>query len=278
MHRNIQYMPSTNLPKRKRARLTPLFLCAALFSAPVSPTTIQELQKEMADGFSRFEKAYSAWSDTQFVAVARFYGARERAYPGCYLPAYWQGVIHFYLVSYYLFGYEKDIDKRRAALYIDSALTCLKRAERLSPGNAEITALTGTLYGIAIYLNPLKAVTLGSAVLKATKKAASADSVNPRVYYLTGMSYYHTPRLMGGGFETGLKYLLKADTLFERESIESKDNLKPRWGHSTCLGFAGNIYLKKGMRADAETYFKKALAINPEDKIARKGLAGAGKR
>jgi tetratricopeptide (TPR) repeat protein len=109
-------------------------------------------------------------------------------------------------------------------------------------------------------------------VSKNIRKAQELSPQNPRVFYLVGMSYYHTPGILGGGFKKGLYYLQQAETLFW---AEKKKNLKshiPQWGFSTCLSFIGNIYLKKDMLYEARQYYNKALKINPFDKQAKKGL------
>jgi len=49
--------------------------------------------------------------------------------------------------------------------------------------------------------------------------------------------------------------------------------LQPQWGYSTCLAFTAKVYVKAEEIKRAEAYYAKALRVNPNDKLAQKGLA-----
>jgi len=53
--------------------------------------------------------------------------------------------------------------------------------------------------------------------------------------------------------------------------------MKPTWGYSSCLTFIGRTYQGMGRTKQAETYFRKALSANPQDKLAQKGLKALGR-
>ncbi len=227
---------------------------------------------KVSDGVELFNRAYDAWDKDLFLKTATYFSDIEVIAQKSTITLYWQAVSHFYLVSYFLFGYEKDKDKRQAKYHIQKAIDLLQVAQKREPQHAEVIALLGTLYGMRIYLDPLTSVVLGKKVFDNIKKSLAIDSTNPRIYYLVGMSYYHTPSLLGGGFKTSKEYLLKAEDLYKNEQLMTLTPLKPRWGRSTCLGFLGNIYKKKKRYKEAKLYYQKALTVNPKDKMAMMGL------
>lgn len=226
----------------------------------------------IARGTALFDSSYNAWDKSRFLTTAKHFDNLQKEAGESILPLYWQGVVHFYLVTYHLFGYEKDINKKAAKAHLKTATELLKKAHEQSPDNAEIIALLGTLYGIKIYLDPLSSVVLGKRVFDNINRSLALDSTNPRIYYLVGMSYYHTPGILGGGFKTSREYLLKAETYYDLEQKKGNNPLKPAWGYSTCLSFLGNIHLKKKQYDRSKVYYKKALRVNQEDKLALMGL------
>ncbi|MDR3680543.1 MAG: hypothetical protein P4L41_11310 [Flavipsychrobacter sp.] len=61
------------------------------------------------------------------------------------------------------------------------------------------------------------------------EKAKAINADNPRIYFLTGMSKFHTPKMFGGGKKASLPYFEKAEPLFAKESKD--DITKPYWGY-----------------------------------------------
>jgi tetratricopeptide (TPR) repeat protein len=102
-------------------------------------------------------------------------------------------------------------------------------------------------------------------------KALELDPTNPRVHYLTGMSFWYAPEILGGK-DKALSHLLKAEQLFLREASEEHHPLDPRWGQDLCLAFIGDIYRNKKNISTAREYYQKALALNPEDPVAKNGI------
>ncbi len=233
---------------------------------------VQALQQ----GTALFDSAYNAWDDSLFLQAERHFIDMAQRYEQSHLPYYWQGVANFYLVSYTLFGLQRDRNTDAAREYIRRGLASLDRALDRKPGDAESLAMWGTLTGMRIYLSPMRAPFLGPSVMQAIQNAMQADSTNPRVHYLVGVSYYFTPAVLGGGVDKGLSYMRRAEELFEREDRAPSDPLEPRWGYSTCLGFIAQAYERKGRVQKARTYYRKALRVNPQDKMARMGLRRLG--
>jgi tetratricopeptide (TPR) repeat protein len=85
------------------------------------------------------------------------------------------------------------------------------------------------------------------------------------------MNRYYGPSILGGKSE-GLKLLLAAEKLFEAESGKPTGPVEPRWGWSTCLVYVGKTYDALGKPTEAEEYFRKALKLNPQDKLAQSEL------
>ncbi|MBD3346123.1 MAG: hypothetical protein GF401_13785 [Chitinivibrionales bacterium] len=246
-----------------------LLCCMAIINAE---NVEREFGPRLKKGIALFDSAYNAWNDSLFLEAYAHFSKMQRSFPAQYFPRYWQGVVSFYLVSYTLFGLPEDRDQKAAALYVAQALDALNEALELKPGDAEALALLGTLKGIKIYLNPLLAPVLGPQVMNAIERALEAGPDNPRVYYLVGVSYYNTPSFLGGGAAKGLDYLLKAHELFAGEAKRPDNPLSPDWGYSTCLAFIGKVYMSEKEYEKARIWFNNALVVNPQDKLAKRGI------
>lgn len=159
---------------------------------------------------------------------------------------------------------------------IRDAAVPLKRAVKLNGRDSESHALLGTLAGIQIAGNPKSALWLGPKTTYHKRHALRNDPGNPRTYYLIGTSYFHAPGILGER-KKGLEFFLKAETLFKEESKETRQPMQPTWGYSSCLTFIGRTYDGMGRNTEAETYFRKALSVNPKDRLAQKGLKTLGK-
>jgi tetratricopeptide (TPR) repeat protein len=172
----------------------------------------------------------------------------------------------------FLLGEPADkLDRKAAGQALDEALGALQRALKLDSTNGESHALLSTTYGLSIALNPARAAWLGPRVLDQEKQARKLSPNNPRVLYLAGMNRYYGPTLMGGK-DDGLKLLLSAEQRFAAEAGNPHAPTEPRWGQSTCLVYIGRTYEALGKPADAEKYFRKALEVNPQDKLAKTEL------
>ena len=228
--------------------------------------------RTLADGIMIFRSAYTTWNAEKFnEAEEQIEMSIEKGLEN-HLPHYWKGVVNFHLVNLYLWGTKEVVDKKKGSIHIDRAIESLKKALQLNDRDPESLALAGTLYGIQIYQKPYLAPLLGPKYFKLIKTALENEPENPRIHYLIGMSYLFTPKYLGGGVKKGLTHLLKAHKFFEKEVTIKPMPFAPRWGHSTCLDFIGKAYIKLKNYKKAESYFKKALTINSEDKLAKSGL------
>ena len=182
-----------------------------------------------------------------------------------------QALFIFFLSQHALFSKEKRTDKKQGVKNAKDGIEALTKSIELSPDFSESYALRGVLKGILIKMKPTSVFTQGLKVGKDRDKALELDKLNPRVHYLTGVSFWYAPEILGGR-DKALEHLLKAEKLFEKEDKGSKKKTLPRWGRSTCLAFIGGVFLAENKNKKAYEYYKKALDVNPFDPVALKGL------
>ena len=231
-----------------------------------------DVSSSLQRGIDELNRGYDEWNGERFHRAAEiFEGAITRA-PDNYLPYYWKGVAQFHMILFYYGDGEQPKDEEKVKESLEAALATLEEAVALNENDSESYALLGVITGMKIAEQPLSAIWLGSKVMKYKKRALESDPENPRVQYLTGTSYYHAPGILGGK-EKSLEHFLKAEALYERERDAEKDPLQPQWGYSTCLAFTAEVYVQAGEEERAEAYYTKALRVNPNDKLAQKGLA-----
>ena len=219
-------------------------------------------------GIVEFTAAYDAWDAAQFAQAAGTFGQACAKQPGAGTNYYWKGVAEFHRLLQLHGTPESPTNRVQTTAALKTVLDTLTTAVKLDSGNAENHALLGTVYGMSIAENPLRAMWLGSRVMSEQEQALQCGSSNPRVQYLLGMSHYHAPKMWGGKAKA-LECLLKAEKLFTVEAEQPAGPTEPRWGRSNCLAFIGKTYDVLGKPAEAEKYFRKALAVNPHDKLAQ---------
>ncbi|MGD9200302.1 MAG: hypothetical protein PVI26_01960 [Chitinispirillia bacterium] len=132
----------------------PNILSAVLFIGTFSFSNESTFNSEISEGVEIFNSAYNSWSDIQLIKADSYFQNIKRKYPQNYEPLYWCAVVNFYLVTFYLFGFEKDYNKKTAEIYLKKAIVYAKETIVLNPGNAESYALLGTMNGINITIKP----------------------------------------------------------------------------------------------------------------------------
>lgn len=235
------------------------------------PAISNDLTTLLCDGIGSFHEAYNSWDEKGFQLSLSFFEKASHTGSKDGLAEYWSGTIYFFLSLHHLFSIEKDFDRVRGIENAEKGIAILTRSIDLSPDFSESYALRGVLRGILIKMKPLSAFTQGHKVGKDRDKALVLDAYNPRVHYLTGVSFWFAPEILGGS-DKALGYLLEAEQLFEKERQTPKNNLLPSWGQSTCLAFIGDVYLSQKENEKAFTYYEKALRVNPNDPLALKGM------
>lgn len=152
----------------------------------------------------------------------------------------------------------------------------LEKAVELEPSWGEPYALYATLMGIEIAFDMNQAMTLSIKSNQYFKKALELEPENPRINLLKGVSVLYTPEQYGGGAEAAKNILDKSVSLFEKENIQ--DPLMPSWGKDEAYTFIAMAYNLKGESEKARDFFKKALDINPELRLAQDELKKLGKK
>ncbi|MBN2507933.1 MAG: tetratricopeptide repeat protein [Verrucomicrobia bacterium] len=235
--------------------------------APVDPL--------MAAGVAEFTAAYQAWDGRQFGAAADLFRRAATHAPESSAAFYWLGVAEFHRMLQLQTLPASRANETGAAAAREAALAALSSAVRLDARHAEAHALLGTLYGMKIDGNLLRAARFGSRVHMHRRRALELGAANPRVQYLLGTCQFHTARKPAARREA-LATFLEAERLFAAEAGRAAGALEPRWGRSTCLTFIGRTCESLGRREEAAGYFRKALAEHPADHVAREGLARVG--
>ena len=222
-------------------------------------------------GIAEFTKAYQAWDGARFAAAVNLFKQACTNASATATNYYWLGTAEFHRLLQLMGLPESASNKLAANTALAAAVDALTQAVKLDASHAECHALLGTLYGMKISENMLRAVWLGPSVQREQKLALASGANNPRVQYLLGMSQFYTACRTASRREA-LTTLLAAEKLFEAEAKTPPGPLEPRWGHDSCLTFIGSCYEKLDQRGEAESYFRKALAMHPQDGLAQAGL------
>ncbi len=222
-------------------------------------------------GIKEFTAAYQAWDAAGFGKAAKLFDQACQQAPESGTNCYWQGVAEFHRLLHLLGRTQTPTNRSEAAKTINTTIEALTRALKLNERDAESHALLGTVYGMSIGMSPTRALWLGPRVMKHQKKALQYGPANPRVQYLLGMSHYHAAAF-GGGKKEALTCLLKAEKLYAEEARKTGGPLEPRWGRGSCLAFIGKTYDALGQPVEARKYFRRALELNPQDRLAREEL------
>lgn len=223
-------------------------------------------------GVREFTAAYQAWDGQRFAAAAGLLRQAITNAPAHSRNFYWLGVAEFHRMLQLQNQPGGATNKATATAALDAALAALGIAVKLNAREAESHALLGTLYGMKIDGNLIRAARFGPRVDQHRKQALANGANNPRVHYLLGTCQFHTAKKPAKQREA-LATFLQAEKLFEAEAKTPAAPLDPRWGHATCLTFIGRTYELLGERAKAVEYFRKALAAHPADHWAKEGLA-----
>ena len=248
-----------------RTTLLALLTCMAIVRADPPGNMLA------AAGVAEFNAAYQAWDGTRFGKAAELFQQAAAANPTSAVNHYWLGTALFHRMLWL----ENQADPKTAAIAMDAAAAALEKAVRLDPGHAESHALLGTLYGMKIKASILRAIRYGPSVQNHQQQALKFGPANPRVRYLLGTGQFHTAKDAAARREA-LNTLLAAEKLYADEAKRPPKPTEPRWGYSSCLTFIARSNESLGQKTEAETYYRKALAMHPADHVAKEGLNRLG--
>lgn len=236
----------------------------------VAPARGQELPALLKSGIASFQSGYDDWDRTQFVAAARSFAAARESFPTSSLACYWEGVAELHAA---LWCREPPAapDPSWLSGHLSRAAEACEEAIRRDPADGESRMLLATALGIEIQRNPVSMLWRGRRVLACERRALELAPDNPRVHYLIGSGEFEAPGARGAK-DRGLARFLRAEALFEAERQQARDPLLPAWGFSSCLTFQGRIRADAGDSARAAACFRRALEVNPRDRLARREL------
>lgn len=224
-----------------------------------------------ATGVAEFTAAYQAWDGTRFAAAAELFRRATTNAPTNATNFYWLGTAQFHRMLQLQTAPGNRTNAAAATTALAAAVEALTLAVKLDERHVESHALLGTLYGMKIDGNLLRAVKFGPRVAKHKNLALNHGASNARVQYLHGMCQFHTAG-KPVAWREALTTLLKAEKLFGTEARTAAAPLEPRWGYDSCLTFIGRTYELLGQRKEAADYFRKALTMHPADHLAKDGL------
>jgi tetratricopeptide (TPR) repeat protein len=246
-------------------------LSLTLLFCVVGPASSDGSSSLLLQGIESLDQAYNDWDEEMFEeSLTKFEMAAQTGQKDG-LAEYWAGTAYFFLSLHNLFSIEKAQDKVRGSNNARKGIEILTRSIEHNPDFSESYALRGVLRGILIKMKPLSVFTQGAKVGKDREKALALDANNPRVYYLTGVSFWFAPEILGGS-DKALEHLKIAESLFEKKGERKTTDFHPSWGQSSCLAFIGDIYASQKQDQNAYIYYKKSLEVNPNDPLALRGM------
>ncbi|MHC1769776.1 MAG: tetratricopeptide repeat protein [Verrucomicrobiia bacterium] len=225
-----------------------------------------------AEGYAEFAVAEQAWDGARFSVAADLFRTAAAAAPKTSAYRYWTGVAEFHRMLQLESMPSDAIDRAGVEAAMSAAIAALSEAVKLNDTDAESHALLGTLHGMRIGKSWFRALQLGPRVQRHSKKALEFGAENPRVRYLQGTGQFHTAD-RPAEHQEALASLLDAEKLYELEAKREPGPLEPRWGRSSCLTFIGRSYERLGQKAEAAESYRRALKLQPGNRMAGNGLA-----
>lgn len=226
-------------------------------------------------GVGEFNAAYAEWGEGRFEKASDLFRQACALDAGNGLYHYWLGATEFHRMLQYQIRPDGSADRAAAAASMKAATEALLQAVDRDPSDAESHALLGTLYGMRIDSNLLRALQLGPKVQRHRALALRHGPNNPRVRYLLGVAQFHTAR-KPTALREALSSLRLAERLYQEEGMDDAAPLTPRWGYSSCLTFIGRTQEALGESRAAAEYYARALVLQPADHVAAEGAARVG--
>jgi tetratricopeptide (TPR) repeat protein len=188
------------------------------------------------------------------------------AYPDDGLMAHYQGYALYRQATRQLGG---NTFPKATLLAAQAALQRSLATHQLAETHMLLSSIDGQLIGA----DPSKAMELGMESQSQQEAATSMAPNNPRVWLLRGQGAIFTPPEYGGGLDPAESQLKRAIELFASDKPKPGE---PSWGRAEAYAWLGQVYEKKGDKANAAAMYAKALDLAPNYAFAR-SLAAAMK-
>lgn len=192
------------------------FLCIAHLAAASDPAYEAAMKKQISEMRTIQSATQSREVSNGFVRIAE-------AMPQEWLPIYYAA----YVQATAAFRFEVDKDQ-----YFDQALEWVKKAEKISPNNSEITALHGFILMGKVSVDPTsRGQSLSPQVMQLFGKAIGLDRENPRATTLMAQMELGMAQFFGSGPEKACGMARVGLDLFAKEETKLTENyLLPIWG------------------------------------------------
>lgn len=239
----------------------------------VTCLTAQEQNAKQAmllEAKTKFEAAYKTWNRDEMTATKAVFDRVLAIEPENVDALYWKAYADYRLTIRSLYGSDKD--EHMAEQLVEEGIKTLETAIKISPNHSESLALIGVLTGMKITFNPISGMWLGPKSNGYYEDAIKANPKNARAFFLKGLGKLRTPAMFGGGPDKALPEFEKAIALYKEQKTESESVL-PDWGYTECLVFTGDAHAALKDSDKAAMYYNEALAINPDSRQAKAGLA-----
>ena len=141
---------------------------------------------------------------------------------------------------------------------LTQGLDALAAANRLTP-MAESYILRRALMAQSI-TDPGSAMAMVTPMQDELAQAMRIGKENPRVWLVNGIGSLFTPAQWGGGPETALGHLTKAEILFKSDH---PGKALPDWGHAETYAWLGIAHQKLGHKEESRRAYQEALRLEP---------------
>ncbi|GGM98642.1 hypothetical protein GCM10010967_35640 [Dyadobacter beijingensis] len=150
-------------------------------------------------------------------------------------PAYYQALA----CTFQSFNKTLALDKKDEVLAMADEL--IKKADALSPGNAEIITMQAFVTIAKLSADPAgRGQSLSGVAMQTLGKSMAIDSKNPRTLVLTAQMEFGMAQFFGSGTEKACGLAKQSLAIFSAQDEEAlKAALLPTWGKNQAEGLVG---------------------------------------
>jgi tetratricopeptide (TPR) repeat protein len=211
------------------------FLLFSLFSLITFTSFAQETtyQKAMK---KEIAKVISTDSLPQLQQSANAFARIAELNPKEWQPFYYQAL------AYTFQGLNKDLSMDKKDASLSQAEELARKADALSPNNAEIVALQGFVTMAKLSADPAsRGQSLSGLALQTFGKALAIDKQNPRALILMAQMELGMAKFFGSGTEKACGLAKQSLAVFDSQDEEAlKAAILPTWGKNMAKGVAKN--------------------------------------